>query len=66
MRPSETHTPTAGIPMGYEQGASTDEGDNNDIVCEGNRVVVVTIIVALLGMRACVIGCEDEGEGVRR
>ena len=52
--------------MGYEQGASADEGDDNDIACEGNRVVIVTIIVALLGVRACVIGCEDEGEGMRR
>ena len=58
--------PTAGIPMGYEQGASADKGDDDDIVCEGNRVVVVTIVVALLGVRACVIGHEDEGEGAQR
>ena len=56
--------PTVGIPMGYEQGASADKDDNNDIAREENRVVIVTIIVALLGMRACVIRCKDKGEGV--
>ena len=58
--------PTAGIPVGYEQGVSADEGDDDDIAREGNRVVVVTIVVALLGVRAHVIGREDEGEGARR
>ena len=56
--------PTVGIPMGYEQGASMDEGDNDDIACEGNRVIVVTVIVALLGMRAHVIRHKDKGEGM--
>ena len=64
VRPSETvPVPTVGIPMGYEQGASTDEGDDNDIARKGNRVVVVTIVVVLLGMRVRVIGREDEGKG---
>ena len=52
--------------MGYEQGVSTDEGDDNDIACEGNRVVIVTVVVALLGTRAHVIRREDEGEGAQR
>ena len=64
MRPSETvPVPTAGIPVGYEQGVSADEGDDNDIAREGNRVIVVTVVVALLGVRVHVIGCEDEGKG---
>ena len=52
--------------MGYEQGASMHKGDNDDIVHEENRVIIVTVIVTLLGVRACVIGYEDEGEGMQR
>ena len=68
MWPSETHIhiPTAGIPMGYEQGVSVDKGDDNDIVHKGNRVIVITVVVVLLGVRVCVIGCKDEGEGAQR
>ena len=50
--------------MGYEQEVSVDEGDNGDIVCKGNRVIIVIIVVILLSMRAHVIGHEDKGEGM--
>ena len=53
--------PIAGIPVGYEQGASADEGDDDNIVVQGQQCHHPHCPHALL-LSHCWT-CEDKGEG---